>query len=392
MNLRLLITKYKSIGVITSSLLVGAIITFIALPILTRLYSVKDFGQYGVALAIVSVMSTIANLRLDQAILIAKENEKKSLISESIILTFLFCVLSSVVMVFIFSPLMILAINFGVFANIIIQCVYNYNFSIEEEKFCAVLNILRSLIVVSIQIAFPFFYEANLLSSYLISSLVIIFLLSIYICKYRLYSFNFSTFKNYKDFIFSNTPHALLNSFSHNLPYYVVSHFLSYQVAGFYSIVERTLRLPINLMSQTVRQFFIRKFNTEGNYKEALKSSLFLSVVSLPFFLIFFILPESLYTLIFGSEWSGISTYFKILTLGYWAVFCNPPISGFLIAKRRSDILLKLQIVELVIKVLFFILIYTLLDDKNIMLYAIPLSLIFYNFSIYFAVGKMKKC
>jgi len=392
MNLRLLITKYKSIGVITSSLLVGAIITFIALPILTRLYSVKDFGQYGVALAIVSVMSTIANLRLDQAILIAQENEKKSLISESIILTVLFCMLSSLVMVFIFSPLMILAINFGVFSNIIIQCVYNYNFSIEDERFCAVLNILRSLIVVTIQISFPFFYEANLLASYSVSSLFIIFLLFIYVCKYKLYSFNFSTFKNYKDFIFSNTPHALLNSFSHNLPYYVVSHFLSYQVAGFYSIVERTLRLPINLMSQTVRQFFIRKFNLEGNYKEALKSSLFLSVVSLPFFLIFFILPESLYVLIFGSEWSGISTYFKILTLGYWAVFCNPPISGFLIAKRRSDILLKLQVVELVVKMLFFVLIYTLLDDKNIMLYAIPLSLIFYNFSIYFAVGKMKKC
>ncbi|MDC5141526.1 oligosaccharide flippase family protein, partial [Acinetobacter baumannii] len=101
MNPRLLISKYKSIGVITSSLLVGAIITFIALPILTRLYSVKDFGQYGVALAIVSVMSTIANLRLDQAILIAQAEEKKSLIFESILLAILFCIISSGVMVFI---------------------------------------------------------------------------------------------------------------------------------------------------------------------------------------------------------------------------------------------------------------------------------------------------
>ncbi|HDU8210439.1 lipopolysaccharide biosynthesis protein [Acinetobacter baumannii] len=392
MNPRLLISKYKSIGVITSSLLVGAIITFIALPILTRLYSVKDFGQYGVALAIVSVMSTIANLRLDQAILIAQAEEKKSLIFESILLAILFCIISSGVMVFIFNPLMIFAINFGVLANIFIQCIYNYNFSIENEYFCACLNILRSLVVVIIQISFPFFYNANLLASYLISSLFIILLSLSYIFKYKIYRVGFSSFKGYKDFIFSNTPHALLNSFSHNLPYYVVSHFLSYQVAGFYSIVERTLRLPINLMSQTIRQFFIRKFNTKGDYREALKSSLFLSLVSLPFFLIFFALPESLYSLIFGSEWNGISKYFKILTLGYWAVFCNPPISGFLIAKRRSDILLKLQTVELIIKALFFTLIYSLLDDKNSMLYAIPLSLIFYNFSIYFAVGKMKKC
>ena len=41
--------KYQSIGLITLSLLVGAIITFIALPVLTRLYSVADFGAYGIA-------------------------------------------------------------------------------------------------------------------------------------------------------------------------------------------------------------------------------------------------------------------------------------------------------------------------------------------------------
>ncbi|MDQ9022757.1 oligosaccharide flippase family protein [Acinetobacter sichuanensis] len=392
MNFRQLIAKYKSIGVITSSLLIGAIITFIALPILTRLYSVKDFGQYGVALAIVSVMSTIANLRLDQAILIAQIDEKKTLIFESLVLVILFCIFSTGVMAFFLDPLMIFAINLGVIANVIIQCVYNFNFSIEKENFCAALNICRSLVVVSIQVAFPFLYDANLLTSYSISSLLIILSLLIYIYYQRLYLVSFSTFTNYKDFIFSNTPHALLNSFSHNLPYYVVSHFLSYQVAGFYSIVERALRLPINLMSQTVRQFFIRKFHTDGSSQEALKSSLFLSLISLPFFLIVFILPESLYTLVFGKEWIGISKYFQILTLGYWAVFCNPPISGFLIAKRRSDILLKLQVVELVIKILLFVLLYSFLDDKNNLLYVIPLSLIFYNFSIYFVVWRMNKC
>ena len=45
-----LFAKYQSIGLITLSLLAGAIMTFIALPVLTRLYSVADFGAYGIAL------------------------------------------------------------------------------------------------------------------------------------------------------------------------------------------------------------------------------------------------------------------------------------------------------------------------------------------------------
>ena len=392
MSIQILINKYKSIGLITSSLIVGAVITFTALPFLTRLYGVKDFGEYGMTLAIVSVFSTIANLRLDQALLIAKENDKKSLIFEGIFFSLIFCILSAAILSFFFSLYIILAISSGVLANTLIQSIYNYKFAQGQEIFCAVLNIFRNLVVVSVQLILPLYMNIVLVSSYSISSMIIILLLILYILKYRIYQISWLSFKNYRDFIFSNTPHALLNSFSHNIPYYIVSHFLGYQVVGFYSIVERTLRLPINLMSQTIRQFFIRKFRTNSSIEEALKSSTFLSLVSLPFFCIFFLLPESLYIIIFGVEWNGISKYFKILALGYWAVFCNPPIAAFLIAKRKSNILLKLQIMELLIKLFLFWIIYQIFDNKNLILYAVPLSLIFYNLSIYLAVRRMKKC
>ena len=212
----------------------------------------------------------------------------------------------------------------------------------------------------------------------------------IYFIKHQLYQVSWQAFKNYKDFIYSNTPHALLNSFSHNLPYYVVSHFVGIQAMGFYAIVERTLRVPINLISQTLRQFLIRKFKGTHSNQHALKASVLLSLVSLPLFAIFFILPESLYLWIFGSEWVGISTYFQILALGYWAIFCNPPSSAFLIAKRNSQVLFKLQIVELIIKFALFAGLYVVFDDKIYMLLAVPVALIIYNFAILYVVWRNK--
>src|SRR5690606_28934996 len=247
---------------------------------------------------------------------------------------------------------------------------------------CAGLNVFRSLIVVAVQLSLPFIFTINLINSYSVSSLVMIIVLLVYVLTQRLYHISWNAFKNYKDFIFSNTPHALLNSFSHNLPYYVVAHFIGFQAVGFYSIVERTLRVPINLMSQTIRQFFIRKFYQQDSAIEALKSSVFLILVSLPFFAIFFVLPESLYLMIFGQEWGGIATYFQILALGYWAVFCNPPSSAYLIAKRQSHVLFKLQIIELIIKFILFAGLYWLCADKLYMLFAVPVALIFYNFAI----------
>ena len=382
--------KYQSIGLITFSLLVGAIITFIALPVLTRLYSVADFGAYGIALAIVSVLSTVANLRLDQALLVADEQDKKSLIFEGAVFSTGIAILSGIVISFILNVEMASAVATGVLANTLIQSLYNYQFSAHKEYFCAGLNIFRSAIVVAVQLSLPLVMQISLVNSYNVSSVIMIVAVLIYLLKHQLYQVSWQAFKHYKDFIYANTPHALLNSFSHNLPYYVVSHFVGVQAMGFYAIVERTLRVPINLISQTLRQFFIRKFKDADSSQNALKASVLLSLVSLPFFALGFVLSESLYLWVFGSEWVGISSYFQILALGYWAIFCNPPSSAFLIAKRNSQVLFKLQIVELMIKFALFAGFYAVFTDKVYMLLAVPVALIFYNFAILYVVWRNK--
>ena len=382
--------KYQSIGLITLSLLVGAIITFIALPVLTRLYSVADFGAYGIALAIVSVLSTVANLRLDQALLVADEQDKKSLIFEGAVFSTGIAILSGIVISFILNVEMASAVATGVLANTLIQSLYNYQFSAHKEYFCAGLNIFRSTIVVAVQLSLPLVMQISLVNSYNVSSVIMIVAVLIYLLKHQLYQVSWQAFKHYKDFIYANTPHALLNSFSHNLPYYVVSHFVGVQAMGFYAIVERTLRVPLNLISQTLRQFFIRKFKDADSSQNALKASVLLSLVSLPFFALGFVLPESLYLWVFGSEWVGISSYFQILALGYWAIFCNPPSSAFLIAKRNSQVLFKLQIVELMIKFALFAGFYAVFTDKVYMLLAVPVALIFYNFAILYVVWRNK--
>ncbi|WP_180035065.1 MULTISPECIES: oligosaccharide flippase family protein [unclassified Acinetobacter] len=385
-----LFAKYQSIGLITLSLLAGAIMTFIALPVLTRLYSVADFGAYGIALAIVSVLSTVANLRLDQALLVAEEQDKKSLIFEGAVFSTAIAVMSGIVISLILNVEMAGAVATGVLANTLIQSLYNYKFSAHKEYFCAGLNVFRSAIVVVVQLSLPLFIQISLVNSYNVSSILMIVAVLIYLLKNQLYQVSWQAFKHYKDFIYANTPHALLNSFSHNLPYYVVSHFVGVQAMGFYAIVERTLRVPINLISQTLRQFFIRKFKSTDSNKNALKASVLLSLMSLPLFAIFFILPESVYLWIFGSEWVGISTYFQILALGYWAIFCNPPSSAYLIAKRNSQVLFKLQIVELMIKFALFAGLYVLCADKIYMLLAVPVALIIYNFAILYVVWRNK--
>ena len=323
--------------------------------------------------------------------MVAEESDKKSLMFEGAAFSLAISCVAVVVLSFFLELSMVLAIVSGVMANTLIQSLYNYQFAAHQEFFCAGLNIFRSLIVVAVQLSLPLVLSISLINSYNVSSVLMVLAVFIYVLKHQLYQVSWNAFKGYKDFIYSNTPHALLNSFSHNLPYYAVSHFVGVQAMGFYAIVERTLRVPINLISQTLRQFFIRKFKQSDAAQDAFKSSVLLSLVSLPFFAIFFVLPESVYLLIFGQEWVDISHYFAILALGYWAIFCNPPSSAFLIAKRNSQVLFKLQIIELIIKIGLFAVLNFYVENKIYMLLAVPVSLIFYNFAILYAVWSAKK-
>ena len=96
---------------------------------------------------------------------------------------------------FIYDAEIAVAIALGVFANTLIQSIYNYKFAHEAEWFCAGLNIFRSLIVVAVQLSLPLMLNINLLNSYSVSSLAMIIVLLIYVLNQRLYQVSWNAFK-----------------------------------------------------------------------------------------------------------------------------------------------------------------------------------------------------
>ena len=86
----------------------------------------------------------------------------------------------------------------------------------------------------------------------------------------------------------------------------------------------------------------------------------------------------------------GYFELFPNFSFGLLGDFCNPPSSAFLIAQRNSQVLFKLQIVELMIKFALFAGFYAVFADKVYMLLAVPVALIFYNFAILYVVWRNK--
>lgn len=177
----------------------------------------------------------------------------------------------------------------------------------------------------------------SLVGSYAVSSLIMLLYRRALYSEKSLYTVSWQAFKHYKDFIYSNTPHALLNSFSHNLPYYVVSHFVGVQAMGFYAIVERTLRVPINLMSQNPSPiFYSANLKHAHTNRQALQSSVILSLISLPFLQYFWYYLKVFICGLLAMNGLVFQPISKFLALGYWAGLCNPPSSAYLIAETKA--------------------------------------------------------
>jgi len=95
---------------------------------IARLFA--KYQSIGLITTIVSVLSTVANLRLDQAQLVAEQQHQKSLIFEGAVFATVISLLSAGVLSWFFDGPMVWAICGGTLANTLIQSLYNYKFSV----------------------------------------------------------------------------------------------------------------------------------------------------------------------------------------------------------------------------------------------------------------------
>lgn len=378
-----LIANAKRVGPVSAGLIVGAIVSLISLPVYSRFYSVSDFGVYGLAMAFVSIGSTVATLRLDQAILIAPVEQRRPLAYFSILSAGIISALTFLVFFVVKDASFASAVALGIFSNSMLQLAYNLHFSNKNFNICGLMNAGRTLTFALPQILVPLWISnwTMVRGIYFQSIILIIWSFQILVGYSTGNKVEWNTWKNYRDFIRHNTPHALLNSFSHNSVYYFSGLFLSPAHVGFYTMVDRILKAPIFLFSQVIRQSLIVQFASqpyESARVQAVKISLLMTALSVPFFIVIVFFSEIVLVWALGDSWTGIGKYFAILAFGYLMIFSNPPTSAFLVARRQSNVLLNLQLIELVCKVCSALLLY-LLFGNELILASITIALVVYN-------------
>ncbi|HBC4172696.1 TPA: type 8 capsular polysaccharide synthesis protein Cap8K [Staphylococcus aureus] len=344
---------------------IAQVILIITTPIITRLYSPTEFGEFTIFSNIAMILIPIINARYDLLIVNTKNDRSANILSQ---ISFLISLLILLLLIPIF------AISAWLYPNFILDFIFiiimlflvsltniftNYLNKERKYKVLSLINVFRAGSMALLQIIFGLLALGSL-------GLIIGFSLS-YIAGITL---GYKTFKKHfnivrdkeetkalflenKNQLVYSTPSILLNSLSFSVVVFFIGILYTNTEVGIYGMAVRVLGIPVTIISLGLSKMFMQQANDyyieHGNFRNLLlKFSSILVIVSIILYVPLYLFSEELVNILLGHSWVDAITVIKIVIPLFVIRLIVSTVS-------LSVIVLQKQQLELILQALFLI-------------------------------------
>lgn len=344
---------------------IAQVILIITTPIITRLYSPTEFGEFTIFSNIAMILIPIINARYDLLIVNTKNDRSANILSQ---ISFLISLLILLILIPIFAisawlyPNFILGFIFIIIMLFLVSLTNIFtNYLNKERKYkvLSLINVFRAGSMALLQIIFGLLALGSL-------GLIIGFSLS-YIAGITL---GYKTFKKHfnivrdkeetkalflenKNQLVYSTPSILLNSLSFSVVVFFIGILYTNTEVGIYGMAIRVLGIPVTIISLGLSKIFMQQANDYyieyGNFRNLLlKFSSILVIVSIILYVPLYLFSEELVNILLGHSWVDAITVIKIVIPLFVIRLIVSTVS-------LSVIVLQKQQLELILQALFLI-------------------------------------
>lgn len=344
---------------------IAQIILIVTTPIITRLYSPAEFGEFTIFSNIAMILIPIINARYDLLIVNAKNDRIANILSQISFLISLIIILI-LIPVFIVSALLFpsfildfIFIIIMLFLVSLTNIFTNYLNKERKYKVLSLINVFRAASMALLQIIFGFLAFGSL-------GLIIGFSLS-YIAGltlgYRTFKKHFNIVKDKeeakaiflenKNQLVYSTPSMLLNSLSFSVVVFFIGILYTNTEVGIYGMAIRVLGVPVTIISLGLSKIFMQQANDyyieNGNFRNLLlKFSSALIIVSTILYVPLYLFSEELVNILLGHSWVDAIIVIKIVIPLFVVRLIVSTVS-------LSVIVLQKQQLELILQALFLV-------------------------------------
>ena len=342
---------FKQAALLASGAAIAQIISILASPILTRLYSPEDFGLLAIFLSALSITAFISTGRYELAITIPKSSKEASnLVSLSIFLSLMFSA-------FLYIPIIIFGKEISKYSGIdglhnwllllplstIGMGVFNtFNFWFNRQsdyQFMALNQILKSAITVSLNIIIGILNVfGGMIIGNVIGSSIVATIISLKKTRREFSVFNdvnwrsiYRIAKKYKSFPTIVGPAQLIGVVGQQLPILLIPVIYSPSTLGFYYLADRFITLPTGVIANAVgnvyRQRISEEYNESSEFRGIFLSTIkYLLILAVPPLVIFGISAPLLFEFVFGAHWRVAGEYSQIIAFMCFFQFISVPV------------------------------------------------------------------
>ena len=326
----------KSVITLVSGTVISQIIVLALYPIISRIYTPEESAYYSVYMRIIVFISTIATARFEFALALPKRIEHAfslyRLLIQLILISFIISLLI-VVLVALFwskestSSFILLMVPIGFAPLCLMNIGNNWGLRNGDFKEISKVRMLHSLSMNASNIFFGFLglgYK-GLILGYIVG---VILPASWFTRKYHLLKLKFKDFslkkryrvigKTYQEFPKINLPHALMDISREMLIVFFILLYFDKTTLGSYDFSFKLLKLPLTVLGSAIGQVYFQKIAAKNNNGESLVEITLLTMRNLflisiiPFGILYFF-GESLFSFVFGKEWTLAGKYSELM-------------------------------------------------------------------------------
>lgn len=363
----------KAISTLAGSAAGAQLLSILALPIIGRLYGPNAFGEYSIALVTITLVSSLSSLQLHQAVIIPTDDAEANRLVQCVSTTALggaLAVLFTASLVTILrgqaGPLILVGLlAFLVWVMPVGLALQAWLVRKSQIRAIAFVSIARVVVTVASQLGLTLITTGawGLLAGLLVGELTAMLLILFYSRNglpygTKLFSWQPTSIKNYRDFAIYGTAQELMNTASQGIPTIVFGALFGPHVAGAYAMAVKVTVGPANLIANAVRSTVAPVFarsHDDLSRQVITWSGALLALVSLPA-LVAYLYGGGALTRFFGAGWSVAAGY--VGWLGLWAAMLvvNAPATMALRVARKQRQATVYNIVVLVVRTLAIVL------------------------------------
>lgn len=354
-------------------------ITILVAPLLARLYSPDVFGTQAVLVSMVGILTSVVCLRYEFAILLPKDDKDAANVAAT---AFLSALLTSSIAALILLPnrdwvaKMLRAPNLppliwlapiALLEQGIFHTMNYWNSRTKHFGRLSIARVAASATTSAFQLGLATLGRATSASfagAWIAGTSVFTGMLSLQVLRETWPLFRRSiTWKQiltslirYRKFPLIDAWGGLINTISWQLPTLMLSAFFSQTIAGYYSLSNRIILLPMTLIGGAIAQVFFQRSAELRHKSEVLVNTVetvFRRLVALGFFpaLLLTVAGQELFTVVFGADWIEAGKYAQILGPWMFFLFISSPLSNLFAVLEHQELALIMHSTILITRV-----------------------------------------